>query len=528
MEEDIKKNKRILIRGVNWIGDAVLTLPAVKAVRRAFPEARISLLVKPWVADIFKECRDIDEIILYEKRHESIGGRLKLARELRQKKFGKAILLQNAFDAAIIAWLAGIPERIGYARDGRSILLTEAVPFNENIFKKHHLRYYLDLLNEAGIDTPFTHPYIYLTDEERQWARSLINSSPLQIQNSPIIGINPGAAYGSAKRWMPERFAEVIRKIVDELNGRVIIFGGPSEAEIAYEIASLCPDHAKDIMVMAGKTDIRQLASLIAECDAFITNDSGPMHMASALFVPIAAIFGSTDPAATGPFGNGHRIITKNLSCSPCLERACPEGHLKCLSEIRSEDVFNALKEILPKERAVFLDRDGTLIEDKNYLNSFNNLVILPEIREGLKKLKDAGFKLIGITNQSGIARGIVNKGFITESNAFLQKELGIDDFFYCPHHPDEKCNCRKPEPLMLLEAKMKHGIGLKASYMIGDKELDVLLSGKTGVTGILLAKEAPETTSASHVAQNLNQAAEWILERERNNPSASARLKSK
>lgn len=513
MEED---TKRILIRGVNWIGDAVLTIPAISAVRHEFPDAHISLLVKPWVADIFRENRDIDEIILYKKEHDSLIGKFRLAKELRQKGFDKAILLQNAFDAALITWLAKIPERIGYARDARGFLLTKAIPVEKESLKKHQINYYLNLLNKAGIDAPFTHPYIYLTDEERRWARSLINSSPLQIQNSPIVGVNPGAAYGSAKRWMPESFAEVIKRIIDELNGRVIIFGGPSEAEIAHEIASLCPGHAKDIMIMAGKTNIRQLASLISECDAFITNDSGPMHMASALLVPTVAIFGSTDSTATGPFGEGHKIISSNLPCAPCLERECPEGHLKCMTGITGDEVFSAFMEILPKERAVFLDKDGTLIEDKNYLNSFDNLVMLPNIREGLKRLKDAGFKLIGITNQSGIARGIVDEKFLMESNAFLQKELGIDDFFYCPHHPDEGCDCRKPEPLMLLKARLKHNINLKRSYMIGDKELDVLLGKKTGVKGILLTNEAPQITAASYVAADINKAADWILEEEK------------
>lgn len=512
MTDGTENTKRILIRGVNWIGDAVLTIPAISAVRHEFPDAHISLLVKPWVADIFKESRDIDEIILYEKKYDSLIGKFRLAKELRQKGFDKAILLQNAFDAALITWLAGIPERIGYARDARGFLLTKAIPVEKESLKKHQIHYYLDLLNKAGINAGFTYPYIYLTDKERRWAKSLINSSPLQIQNSPIIGINPGAAYGSAKRWMPESFAEVIKRIVDELNGRVIIFGGPSETEIAYEITGLCPDYSKNIMIMAGKTDIRQLASLISECDAFITNDSGPMHMASALLVPTVAIFGSTDSTATGPYGEGHKIFTSNLPCAPCLERECPEGHLKCMTGITGDDVFNALREILPKAKAVFLDRDGTLIEDKNYLNNFQNLVILPNIRDGLKKLKDAGFKLIGITNQSGIARGIVDESFIRESNVYLQKELGIDDFFYCPHHPDEICGCRKPEPLMLLKARLKYHINLKASYMIGDKELDVLLSGKTGVTGILLSDESPQNTAASYVTVDIDKAADWIL----------------
>lgn len=266
---------------------------------------------------------------------------------------------------------------------------------------------------------------------------------------------------------------------------------------------------------MAGKTTLRMLAALISECDALITNDSGPMHIASALFIPVVAIFGSTDKAATGPFGEGHRTISKDLPCSPCMKRECPEGHLRCMSEVTADELFEALRGLLPKVKAVFLDRDGTVIEDKNYLNSFDNLVIYPNAKENLQKLKNAGLELIGVTNQSGIARGIVDEDFVIELNSSLQEELGIDDFYYCPHHPDEHCPCRKPEPMMPLMARLKHRINLKASYVIGDKELDVQLARKIGSTGILLTPSIPAETCASYVAQGLTDAVQWILERE-------------
>lgn len=529
---DNADTERILIRGVNWIGDAVLTIPAIKAVRHACPGAHIGLLVKPWVADIFKKNSDIDEIILYEKKHESLRGKFLLAKELRRKKFDKAILLQNAFDAALITWLAGIPEKTGYKRDGRGFLLTTAIPVSNETLKKHQVYYYLDLLKVVGINAVETQPYIRLTDEERDEARNIINKSIIAHNRSPLIGINPGAAYGSAKRWAPESFAEVINNIIKELDGRVIIFGGPSEVEIADEIIKILgiqnsefriqdttnlsrvTDHASRLLNMAGRTDIRRLASLISECDAFITNDSGPMHMASALFVPTVALFGSTDSTTTGPYGKGHKIVTRDISCAPCLERECPEGHLKCMMEITGNDVLSALKEVLPNERAVFLDKDGTLIEDKNYLNSFDDLVILADAGESLKQLEEAGFKLIGITNQSGIARGFVDEKFVRESNEYLKKELGINDFYYCPHHPDEGCDCRKPEPLMLLKAKTKHRVDMKASYMIGDKESDVLTAKKTGATGILISQNTSENTRASYTAKDLNDACEWILKK--------------
>ena len=521
MEED---TKRILIRGVNWIGDAVLTLPAISAVRNAFPDAHICLLVKPWVAELFNENRDIDEIMLYDESYKGIAGRFRLAGLLRRKKFDKAILLQNAFDAALITWLAGIPERIGYSRDARGPLLSKAVAVNRETSKKHQVHYYLDLLKAVGITGTETHPYIDLNDSERDRARKDLFPSPIAHRTSPVIGINPGAAYGSAKRWLPKSFAEVIKRIVDELKGRVVIFGGAAEEEIANEIVKKAQrhkgtkgtDYASRILNMAGKTGLRQLAALISECDAFITNDSGPMHMASALYVPTVAIFGSTDSVATGPFGEGHKIVSRGLPCAPCLERECPDGHLRCMTEITADDVFNALKEVLPDKRAVFFDKDGTLIEDKNYLNSCDDLALLPNVKSSLERLKETGFRLIGVSNQSGIARGIVDEGSVRESNTKLQRDLDMDGFYYCPHHPDQGCSCRKPAPLMLLKAKLKYSINLRSSYMIGDKESDVLLSRTTGVTGILLSEKAPEETAASFVAKDLKTAADWILERER------------
>lgn len=513
-----KEPQKILIRGVNWIGDAVLTIPAVRSVRHAFPGARISLLVKPWVADIFSESPDIDEIILYEDNYKGLRGKFKLAKKLRMKNFDTAILLQNAFDAALITRLAGIPERTGYKRDGRGFLLTNAVPVDKDVLAQHQVLYYLNLLESVGIKTAETQPYIFLTNEERKWARSLLASYSTPTRG-PLVGINPGATYGSAKRWLPDRFAEVIYRTIRELDGRVVIFGSQAEAEIADEILAetrklnIGQDESR-ILMMSGKTSLRELAALISECDTFVTNDSGPMHMAAALLVPTIAIFGSTNKTATGPFGKGHRIISSNLPCSPCMERECPEEHLRCMKEITANDIFNAIEETAPVHKAVFLDKDGTIIEDKHYLNSFDDLVIFRGAKKDLKKLKEAGFTLIGITNQSGIARGIVDEAFVKESNAYLQKELSIDDFYYCPHHPDDHCICRKPEPQLLLSARSRHRINLRNSYVIGDKESDVLLAQKTGATGILLSTTPLfEKSCAAYIAKDLHDAVRWITE---------------
>ncbi|HDH50979.1 MAG TPA: glycosyltransferase family 9 protein, partial [Nitrospirae bacterium] len=217
--------RKILIRGVNWIGDAVLTTPAIKAVRRVFPDAHISLLVKPLVAEIFKGNPHINEIILYDDRFNSIMGRFKLARMLKARGFSTAILLQNAFDAAFITWLAGIPERIGYRRDWRRLLLTRSVPVEQEVLDQHQVHYYLNLLAKSlNISAEDTEPRIYLSQAETNDAKALLSKELGLTSGRPVIGINPGAAYGSAKRWMPERFAELAKKIVDELDGRVVLF----------------------------------------------------------------------------------------------------------------------------------------------------------------------------------------------------------------------------------------------------------------------------------------------------------------
>lgn len=507
--------KNILIRGVNWIGDAVLTIPAIKSVRIAFPDAHISLLVKPQVADIFIGNPDINDIILYDKKFDGFTGKFKLARILKARGFNIAILLQNAFDAALISWLAGIPERIGYSRDYRKALLTKPVPVKKETPKQHQVYYYLDLIKEAfNIEPEDTDPFIYLDETESHDARKFLAGSFNIDSEAPTIGINPGATYGSAKRWEPKRFAELIHKIIDGLKAKVIIFGSESEVKIAEEIISgYPPSVTRHILNMAGKTSLRLLASLLSECDMFITNDSGPMHMASALSVPVIAIFGSTDSKETGPFGEGHKVVDKMVSCSPCLKRECPEDHHQCMTEISTDDVFNALKELLPKEKAVFLDRDGTIIEDVGYLNSFKDLKIFKDSLTSLERLKKAGFKLIGITNQSGIARGLTSEEFVWASNTYIQKTLGMDDFFYCPHHPDKGCLCRKPKPLLMRKARLKHRLDLKKSYVIGDKTIDIMLAKTVGAKGILvLTGHDKESEIADFIAKNLTEAVDWIL----------------
>ena len=504
--------KNILVRGVNWIGDGVMTLPALKALRKALPGTKISLLVKPWVSPVFEKNPDIDEIIPYDDTHKGISGKTRLAWALRKKNFCSALLLQNAFDAALVTFLAGIKKRIGYDRDGRGFLLTTAVHVQQNKDSVHQIYYYLNLLEQAGIHAAYTSPYLYLGLEERLAARVAFDGL-----KRPVLGINPGATYGSAKRWFPERFAEIVDWFISDTGGSAVIFGSASETSIADEICKkVIPEfRAPDsLLSLAGRTSLRELVSFISECDVFVTNDSGPLHLAYAVRTPLAAIFGSTDPSLTGPpAGDGGSVIIKpDLPCSPCFERTCNKNDLQCMYAITSDEVYYGIKNLLPYISAVFFDRDGTLNRDDGYINRPEDFHVFEDIHQ-VGRLKEKGFKLIGISNQSGIARGSVNEGFVKETNDIFIKQYGFDDFYYCPHHPDEHCPCRKPEPDLLFQARNRHKINLKKSYVVGDKESDMLLAKAVGAKGILVQTgKLQESPSADFTAKNLAEAVNFII----------------
>ncbi|MDA8083489.1 MAG: lipopolysaccharide heptosyltransferase II [Nitrospiraceae bacterium] len=502
-----KKCDNILIRAVNWVGDAVMTMPAIRGVRAAFPAARISLLARSSVAPLFAHDPNIDEIIPYPESGGGLSAKAGVVRMLRRRRFNRAVLLQNAFDAALISFLAGIPERIGYNRDGRGMLLTRGVAFGREARQMHHIDYYLNLLREAGFNPESPKPWIYLTAGERLDARERVRRL-----GRPLVALNPGAAYGSSKRWPPERFAEVGARFMRERDAGVVILGGPKETAIGAEIAAGIrqrlsgQDGEIPLMNAAGKTTLRELAALISEADLLITNDSGPMHIGYAVRTPLVAVFGSTSPQHTGPVGKDVVVVKKDVACSPCFERECGRGDLRCMDRISANEVFDAGAGLIKTGRAVFFDRDGTLCRDAHYLSRMEDFEILPGIGR-LRELKDRGFSLIGVSNQSGIARGKIDEGFVKRVNAIFMGEYGFDAFYYCPHHPDDHCACRKPEPGLLLDARSDHNIDLKRSFVVGDKEIDMLLASAVGAAGIHVRTGQEETApSADYVAGGLDE----------------------
>jgi heptosyltransferase-2 len=345
---------RILIRATNWVGDAIMALPALRAVRAKFANAHIAIVARPYVADIYRGQEVCDELIAYDPRgaEKGISGRERLAERLRAGKFDAALLLQNAFDAAWLVWRAGIPERIGYARDGRGILLTKAVtvPRAGEIPEQEQF-YYLELVRRAGWANQIngeTEISLSVSRDASETAEQKLIAAGVRARAESAdnagrirVAIGAGASYGSAKCWLPERFAEVANRLMAESDAEIILFGTTGETAVSNAIVAgmKCPP-----IDLTGNTTIAELPALLSRCQLFIGNDSGAMHVASAVGLPVVAIFGPTDPFGTAPVTPKCTIVQEKPYCSPCFLRRCPTDH-RCMTRVTAESVTTAARE---------------------------------------------------------------------------------------------------------------------------------------------------------------------------------------
>jgi len=336
---------KILIRATNWAGDAIMALPALRVAREKFPEAHIAIVARPYVADLYRDQGICNELIAYDPQgaHRTWRGRELLAKELRARKFDVALLLQNAFDAAWLAWRAGIPERVGYARDGRSLLLTKSVKVpRPGEIPPHEKFYYLELLRRAGwIDAlqDVSHIALHVPDVARQSAmQTLLNAGARP--DAARIAVGAGASYGSAKCWPPERFATALNDFLSHHDVDVILFGTAAEATVSHAIAS---ELRRPPIDLTGKTSIAELPALLSHCHLFLGNDSGAMHVAAAVCLPVVAIFGPTDPGGTAPVTRRFSIVQQKPYCSPCFLRRCPTDH-RCMKAVTPAMVETAMR----------------------------------------------------------------------------------------------------------------------------------------------------------------------------------------
>jgi heptosyltransferase-2 len=337
--------RQIMIRSTNWIGDAIMTTPAIRAIRKNFPHAHITLLAKPWVAPVFQYSPHIDHIMIYDANgnHSGLSGKIRLIQDIRTQNFDSAILLQNAIEAAILAFLAGIECRVGFNTDARGMLLTHAVPISKAIKRIHQTQYYVKILESVGIANAGHHLELYVGTEDRISAYKYLH----KLNPSPDIrwiGLNPSATYGTAKQWFPERFAQLADRIAKNCHAGILIFGGPQDRQLGEKVCDMMQSPAINL---AGQTTLGMAMALIQQCHAFVTNDSGLMHIACALQTPLVAIFGSTNPITTGPVGKSSHIVQVKAPCSPCLLTNCPKKHHMCMDAVSVDMVYQKVEDVL-------------------------------------------------------------------------------------------------------------------------------------------------------------------------------------
>jgi heptosyltransferase-2 len=331
---------RLVIRAPNWLGDAVMALPALGAVRAALPGSQIAVAASASVAAIFEEETSAapDELIVLGSADRSGRSRQSEPAVLAAARFDAALLLPNSFRTAWSAKQAGIPQRWGYAGNLRGRLLTRAIQ-RPKARHLHQSAYYGELVRALGIEMPEPVPRLAVRVDTARRADSLLAHH--RIDGSvPMVGFAPGAAYGHAKRWPPRRVADVIVQLTESRRAVCVLLGAPADRDAGREIESSLPAHVRPVNLI-GRTDLRLLAGVLARCGAFVSNDSGAMHLAAAIGVPVVAIFGPTDERVTAPLGD-HDVLVHQVFCRPCMLRDCPIDH-RCMRGITAAAVFEAV-----------------------------------------------------------------------------------------------------------------------------------------------------------------------------------------
>ncbi|MCM8760759.1 MAG: lipopolysaccharide heptosyltransferase II [Candidatus Omnitrophica bacterium] len=338
--------KRILIIRLDRIGDVLLSTPAIKAVRRAYPDSYIAVMVRPYARQIVEGNPNINEIIIYDKegREKDFLGNIEFIGNLRKKRFDLAIILHPTQRAHLITALAGIPVRLGYdTKWGR--LLTKRVPHKKQLGLKHEIDYTLDLVRYIGIEATDRSLYMPLNAGSEQKIEKIFKEYGIH-NNDLVIAINPGASCPS-KRWPAENFAAVTRSLISKYGVKTVILSGIGDKVFADKVAFLLDNRCLNL---AGKTDVADIASVLKRCRLFISNDSGPVHICCAVGTPVVAIFGRSDrglsPERWGPLGDRDIILHKYVGCDICLAHECKIG-FKCLEAVTVNDVLEAASHIL-------------------------------------------------------------------------------------------------------------------------------------------------------------------------------------
>lgn len=336
---------KIVVRGANWIGDSVMSVPALRALRQLFPDDEIALHTRSWAEGIFRDADFIDRILTYERPESSLKEVMGQARALKNERFDLAIIFPNSFASALTARFAGIPRRFGFSKEGRRLVLTDPVPIPEWKSTRHEAYYYLELVRavENGIlGTDSSARYETATDlpvsDVRQAdTRDFLTRKGVDLSR-PIVALGPGSTNSMAKRWPYERFATVADLLHKEKAANIILLGGPDDVEVAAKISAMS---SASLLDLTAKTSLGDAADILSVCDLMISNDMGLAHLAPAVGTATLVIFGPTNPVTTRPFSELAQVLRVEVECSPCMLRECPIDH-RCMERVTVEQVFSA------------------------------------------------------------------------------------------------------------------------------------------------------------------------------------------
>ncbi len=491
---------RIVVRLPNWVGDAVMALPSVLALGSALPEVEWLLLggarARPLFEGLDEPFRLLPPLPVRVSRP---GAFLRIAASLRREHAGAALLLPPSFSSVLMATAAGIPIRAGMPGDSRSLLLNvPGAPASRARHLRDQYRALAALLLDRiapgrSLSPPNEGPArVALRPKEIAWATTW--GIDRGLDPSRTVALAPGASYGSTKRWPEERFLALARDLLASRR-HVLWIGGDDERAACRRLA----EAAGGGVVAAGEVSLRGSVALLAGLRAAVANDSGAMHLAQAAGTPVVGIFGSTAPEWTGPVGGCQETLRVPVPCAPCFSPRCPT-RVECLTGVTVDQVRGALERLLVRTEgrrgrpAVFLDRDGVLLDLVPYLRDPGRVCLAPGAGAALRRLSAADLPFVVVTNQSAVARGMLDRAGLFRVHLQMLRLLetegvrpvGIE---FCPHHPQHggPCDCRKPSPGMLRRAAHRFNLDLACSVMVGDSHSDLEAGRRAGCRVILV-----------------------------------------
>lgn len=526
----MQKVEKILVIRFSSFGDIILTFPLIEALKNKFPESTLFFLTKKRYKSLLLKNPLIEQVIEFDQKegHKNLSGFLKLIKNLKTYNFDLIIDLHSNLRSFFVRGLVNSKKKIKYNKRRFSKFSMVHFKFLK-VKSRHTVDSYLDVLKKIKVEATGRLAKFHLSEDDKVFALDFLKKNGL-TDGDILVGMAPEAKW-ETKRWDKKNFLEVGKTFLKKFRSKTLLVGGKDDRESLFWIGS---ELKENNVIYALDLPFNKLAGIIKRCKVFITNDSGPMHLSSSLGVPTIAIFGPTHPKlGFPPLGLMDEVLTSNERCSPCSlhgERRCFRDKKYCMEKITFEKVAFVAEKILNSQKVVFIDRDGTLIEDKNFLSKLEEVSFISKSVDAIKIFKSLGYKVVAVSNQSGIGRGLITFEDVEKVNQFISDELrrknaDVDGIYFCPHHPDERCSCRKPETGLIKKAKEEHNLNLGDAVIIGDKLSDILLGKRMSAKTILVLtgygkKEfekiknfKKDSYEPDFVAQDLFDSALWVKE---------------